>query len=108
MQVGRLEEMDQSRVNHIEKINKVQNVSNDNKVDPDEKYKNLEESPNKVSESEIILENVKFGFNSATKEFFVRVEKGGLEYQFPTEQIMRLKEHLKEDLENQLNNTQES
>ena len=108
MQLGRLEEMDQSRVNNIEKISKVQNIQNDERIKPDEKYKNLQESPNKITSNEVILDNVKFGFNSKTKEFFVRVSKDGLEYQFPTEQIMRLKEHLKEDLENKLNNIQES
>jgi len=104
MQLGRLEEMDQSRVNHTEKISKVQNVTNQDRIEPDEQYKNVKESENKIVSNEVILDNVKFGFNSKTKEFFVRVSKDGLEYQFPTEQIMRLKEHLKEDLENKLNN----
>ena len=104
MQLGRLEEMDQSRVNHTERISKVQHVTNEDKIDPDEQYKNVKESENKITSDEVILDNVKFGFNSKTKEFFVRVSKDGLEYQFPTEQIMRLKEHLKEDLENKLNN----
>ncbi len=99
MQLGRLEEMDQSRVNNIEKISKVQNIGEEERVNPDEQYKNIQESPNKVVSNEVILDNVKFGFNTKTKDFFVRVSKDGLEYQFPTEQIMRLKEHLKEDLE---------
>jgi hypothetical protein len=107
MQLGRLEEMDQSRINHTEKISKVQNVGEENKLKPDEKYKNVQESQNKIIENEVILDNVKFGFNSTTKDFFVRISKDGLEYQFPTEQIMRLKEHLKDELENKLNNTQE-
>jgi small-conductance mechanosensitive channel len=104
MQLGRLEEMDQSRVNNIEKISKVQNIGEEERVNPDEQYKNIQESPNKVVSNEVILDNVKFGFNTKTKDFFVRVSKDGLEYQFPTEQIMRLKEHLKEDLENKINN----
>ena len=107
MQLGRLEEMDQSRINHTEKISKIQNVGEENKIKPDEKYKNVQESQNKISANEVILDNVKFGFNNETKDFFVRVSKDGLEYQYPTEQIMRLKEHLKEDLENKLNNIQE-
>jgi small-conductance mechanosensitive channel len=105
MQLGRLEEMDQSKVNHIEKINKIQNVNQHDKVLPEDRYKNEEENQNQISPNEVILDNVKFGFNQKTKEFFVRVSKQGLEYQFPTEQIMRLKEHLKEDLERQLNKT---
>ena len=107
MQLGRLEEMDQSRINHTEKISKVQNVGEENKLKPDEKYKNIQESQNKITANEVILDNVKFGFNSETKDFFVRISKDGLEYQFPTEQIMRLKEHLKDELENKLNNIQE-
>ena len=104
MQLGRLEEMDQSRIDHINKISKVQNINEQDKILPDERYKNLQESENKVSSNEVILDNVKFGFNTKTQEFFVRVSKEGLEYQFPTEQIMKLKEHLKENLEKKLNN----
>jgi hypothetical protein len=99
MQLGRLEEMDQARVNYVEKVNKVQNINEHDKVLPEDRYKNLKENNNKISANEIMLDNVKFGFNKKTQEFFVRVSKEGLEYQFPTEQIMRLKEHLKEDLE---------
>jgi len=104
MQLGRLEEMDQSKLNHIEKISKVQNINEQDKVVPEERYKHLKKSENEVATNEVILDNVKFGFNTKTKEFFVRVSKEGLEYQFPTEQIMRLKEYLKENLEQKLNN----
>jgi len=104
MQLGRLEEMDQARVNHVEKLNKVKTVDQHDKILPEDRYKHHEESSSKQVQNEVILDNVKFGFNSSTKEFFVRVSKDGLEYQFPTEQIMRLKEHLKEDLDKHLNN----
>lgn len=104
MQLGRLEEMDQSRVNHIEKISKVQNINEQEKILPEERYKNEQDSKNKLAVNEVILDNVKFGFNTKTQEFFVRVSKDGLEYQFPTEQIMKLKEHLKESLEDNLKN----
>ena len=100
MQLGRLEEMDQARLNHVEKINKVKNINEQDKILPEERYKDQKESVNKNVRNEVLLDNVKFGFNKNTKEFFVRVSKNGLEYQFPTEQIMRLKEYIKEDLEN--------
>ena len=100
MQLGRLEEMDQARLNHVEKINKVKNVNEQDKILPEERYKDQKESVNKNITNEVLLDNVKFGFNKKSKEFFVRVSKNGLEYQFPTEQIMRLKEYIKEDLEN--------
>ena len=100
MQLGRLEDMDQANLNHVEKISKIQNVNERDKIMPDEKYKNLDETKNKVKSNEVILDHVKFGFNKDTKEFFLRISKNGLEYQFPTEQIMRLKEHLKDELDN--------
>jgi len=100
MQLGRLEDMDQANLNHVEKISKIQNVNERDKIMPDEKYKNLDETKNKVKGNEVILDHVKFGFNKDTKEFFLRISKNGLEYQFPTEQIMRLKEHLKDELDN--------
>ena len=49
-----------------------------------------------------MLDNVKFGFDVESKEFFVRISKEGVDYQFPTDQIMRLKAHLQETLDEQL------
>jgi uncharacterized FlaG/YvyC family protein len=102
MQVGRLEEIDQSKLNHIEKISKVEVAEAKHKVVPDEKYKNIREQDNKIAKNEVILDNVKFGFDTETKEFFVKISHNGLEQQFPTEQIMKLKAHFKEVLD-QLN-----
>ncbi|MEA3288570.1 MAG: flagellin [Campylobacterota bacterium] len=93
MQIGRLEMIDQAQVDHVTKISKIQEAEEKVKVDPDEKYKNLQ---NKVDDNtnDVILDNVKFGFNEETKEFFVRVTKGDIEYQYPTEDMFRLKQSL--------------
>lgn len=107
MQLGRLEDMDQAKINHVEKLSKVKVVEEQDKILPDEVYKHEDESQHKIYTNEVILDNVKFGFNSKTKEFFLRVQKEGIEYQFPTEQIMRLKEYLKDDLKQYLNKSQE-
>jgi len=47
-----------------------------------------------------MLDNVKFGYNSDTKDFFVRITKGSVEYQYPTEDMMNLKKNLMEAYKN--------
>jgi hypothetical protein len=95
MQIGRLEMIDQAKGEYIDKINKIQETDEKVKVDPDDKYKNAQ-SQNEPEKNDVILDNVKFGFNPDTKEFFVRVKKGDKEYQFPTEDMMKLKKSLME------------
>lgn len=102
MQLGRLEQMDQAKVDHLTKISKIETVDKEQSIVPDEKYKNLQSTVNKENPNEVILDNVKFGFDSESNEFFVRIEKNGSDYQFPTEQILRMKSHLQESLEDQL------
>ena len=93
MQLGRLEMMEQAQVDYVSKISKIQETDQKAKVDPDEKYKNLltKDIP---SDNETILDNVKFGYNSDTNEFFVRITKGDKEYQYPTEDMFKLKKSL--------------
>ena len=100
MQLGRLEIMDQSAVDHVSKISQVENLEKKHKVDPDDRYKNLTKQANRVVSNEVILDNVKFGFDKETKQFFVRIEGGAMELQFPTEQIMKMKAHFKEAVDN--------
>ncbi len=99
MQLGRLEVMDQSAVDHVSKISKVENLEKKHTVDPDEQYKNLMSQDNKIESNEVILDNVKFGFDKETQQFFVRVDGNAMELQFPTEQIMKMKAHFKEAIE---------
>ncbi|MEA3553836.1 MAG: flagellin [Campylobacterota bacterium] len=93
MQIGRLEMMEQAQVDYVSKISKIQEADQKTKVDPDEKYKNLlnKDIP---TNNETILDNVKFGYNEDTNEFFVRITKGNQEYQYPTEDMFRLKKSL--------------
>jgi len=95
MQLGRLEMMDQAQVDYVSKISKIQETDKKTKVDPDEKYKD-ETRKLEVAENEVMLDNVKFGYNSETKDFFVRIVKGDMEYQYPTEDMMKLKQSLME------------
>ena len=93
MQIGRLEMMEQSQVDYVSKISKIQEAEKKTKVDPDEKYKDLQSSVVEDN-NETILDNVKFGYNSDTNEFFVRIKKGNQEYQYPTEDMFKLKKSL--------------
>jgi len=95
MQLGRLETMDQAQVDYVAKVSKIQEADQKNKIDPEEQYKNATtkvETPN----NEVILDNVKFGYNSKTNDFFVRIKKGDVEHQYPTEDMMKLKQSLME------------
>ena len=99
MQIGRLEIMDQAKVEYVEKISKVQEADKKAKVDPDDKYKNVQAQLDS-STNEVILDNVKFGYNIETKDFFVRIQKGASQYQYPTEDMMKLKKNLMEAYQN--------
>lgn len=95
MQLGRLETMDQAQTEHVAKISKIQETDQKAKIDPEEQYKNASakvEAPN----NEIILDNVKFGYNSDTNDFFVRIQKGEVIHQYPTEDMMKLKKALED------------
>jgi uncharacterized FlaG/YvyC family protein len=93
MQLGRLEMMDQSKVDYVSKISKIQETDQKTKIDPDEKYKNASAKV-EAPDNEVILDNVKFGYNSDTNDFFVRIKKGDAEFQYPTEDMMKLKQSL--------------
>ena len=102
MQLGRVEIIDQAKVDHIEKLNKVASVDKEHTIVPDEQYKNAGNQVTGKETKEVMLDNVKFGFDTESKEFFVRISKEGVDYQFPTDQIMRLKAHLQETLDKEL------
>jgi len=99
MELGRLDFMDQAQVDYVSKISKIQETDKKTTVDPDEQYKNVQ---NKISanENEVILNNVEFGYNTDTKDFFVRITKGDAQYQYPTEDMMNLKKSLMEAYSN--------
>ncbi len=102
MQLGRLEIMDQAAVEHVSKISKVENLEKKSTVEPDEKYKNLSEQVNTIESNEVMLDNVKFGYDKEAKQFFVRVTTDGIDHQFPTEQIMKMKAQFLQSLNQEL------
>ncbi len=49
------------------------------------------ESQNLNSQYEVVLANTNFGFNNQSKDFYVKVQRGDIENQYPTEQMMKMK-----------------
>lgn len=100
MEIGRTTNVDAAQANHVEKVNSVNEVDDKHKVVSDDQYKNVQGSVNNIETNEVILDNVRFGYNKDSKDFFVKVTRGEAEYKYPTEDMMRVKAFILNDLEN--------
>ena len=96
MELSRTAEIEQAQATHVEKIQKVKEVDEQHKVVADEEYKKTRTPEIMTEPNEVILDNVKFGYNKRSQDFFVKVTRGDNEYKFPTDQMMKLKAHLLE------------
>ena len=101
MEIGRIAEIDNSKVNNLEKIQKVNSVDEKNKVIQEDEYKKALGTSGDVEKNEIILDNVRFGYNKSSKDFFVKVTRGDAEYKYPTEDMMKVKAYILQELEAQ-------
>lgn len=103
MEIGRIAEIDNSKVNNLEKIEKISNVDEKNKVIQEDEYK--KSLGTDISDrNEVILDNVKFGYNKSSKDFFVKITRAEAEYKYPTEDMMKIKAFLIEELEKSIKN----
>ncbi len=105
MELGRVAEIDNAKMNQIEKSQKVSEVNTKERIVPDEKYKNAQPSAQISDKNEVILDNVRFGYNKNSQDFFVKVTRGEAEYKYPTEDMMRVKAQLLQELESKLKQT---
>lgn len=98
MEIGRVAEIDNAKVNNLQKLEKVSNVDEKNKVIQDDQYKKSlgTQAPNNANE--VLLDNVTFGYNKNSKDFFVKVTRGESVYKYPTEDMMKVKALLLEEL----------
>lgn len=99
MEIGRVAEIDNSRLNNVEKMQKVSNVDEKTKVIQEDEYKKALGSKGIEDKNEVILDNVKFGYNKSSKDFFVKVTRGEAEYKYPTEDMMKVKAYILQELE---------
>lgn len=98
MEIGRISDIDNAQTNHVSKVAKVQEVDKKTEVIDDEKYKKNESKTYSEETNEVILDNVKFGYNKQSKDFFVKIVRGDAEYKYPTEDMMKVKAYLLDSL----------
>jgi hypothetical protein len=92
MEVGRTAIVEQARENHIEKVQKVQEVKDTNELVVDHnKYKEANNVLPDKNVSEVLIDNVSFGFNVESEDFFIKLEKGDKIYKYPTDDMMRIR-----------------
>ena len=110
MEVGMVPKIDQFSDNKALEIQKVQSSSKSSEVTNEDKLEQITQEAiskqkevseaNKVEKAqvstpsakfEVVLANTNFGFNDSSKDFYVKVERGNSENQYPTEDMMRVK-----------------
>ena len=99
MEIGRVAEIDNAKLNNIEKTQKIGNVDEKNKVIQEDEYKKALGNQSSSDKNEVILDNVRFGYNKSSKDFFVKVTRGEAEYKYPTEDMMKVKAYIIQELE---------
>ena len=108
MELGNIPKIDQFKDNKAVEMQQVKSTSNLAKTDEQRELKEIQkksidqakensdvqkaqnESASK-SKYEVVLSNTNFGFNNSSQDFFVRVERGNSENQYPTEEMMKIK-----------------
>ena len=100
MEIGRVADIDNAKVNNIEKVQKINTVDDKNKVIQDDEYKKTLGSEQVLAKNEVMLDNVKFGYNKSSKDFFIKITRAEAEYKYPTEDMMKVKAFILQELEN--------
>ncbi len=99
MELSRVANIDQSKANNVEKIEKVSEVKTQENVIQDDKYKKSIGNSQIIERNEVMLDNIKFGYNKSSKDFFVKITRGEAEYKYPTEDMMKMKAFLLQEFE---------
>lgn len=99
MEIGRVAEIDNAKLNNSEKVQKISEVNDKNKVIQDDEYKKSVGNQDSGEKNEVILDNIRFGYNKNSRDFFVKVTRGDAEYKYPTEDMMKVKAFILQELE---------
>ncbi len=99
MQVGRVAVVDNAKTNNVEKNEKITNLNEKSKVIQEDEYKKTLGSQTGSDKNEVILDNVRFGYNKDSRDFFVKITRGEAEYKYPTEDMMKVKAYILQELE---------
>lgn len=99
MQVSRVAVVDNAKTNNVEKNEKITNLNEKSKVIQEDEYKKTLGSQTGSDKNEVILDNVRFGYNKDSRDFFVKITRGESEYKYPTEDMMKVKAYILQELE---------
>ena len=107
MEFGPIPALNEFRMETAKKIEVVNEIDPTKIIDNNREPKEVLEvqkdkinDPSKVKEvkkgdfstyNEVTLTNLSFGYNEESKDFFVKVQRGDFEAQYPTDEMMRLK-----------------
>ncbi|NQY54509.1 MAG: flagellin [Campylobacteraceae bacterium] len=94
MELGRVHNIENERVNQVERSTKVKEIDKDTKIIDHEEYKKANKDQEVIVLNEVVIDNIKFGYNKASKDFFIKVTRGDAEFRYPTEDMMKVKAHL--------------
>ena len=95
MELGNIPKIDQFKDNKAVEMQQVKSTSNLAKTDEQKELKEIQNESTSKSKYEVTLSNTNFGFNNSSQDFFVRVERGTAENQYPTEDMMRVKAQMR-------------
>lgn len=102
MEIGRVAQIDLAKENYDVKSKEVANVNQKHKAIEEEEYKKSLSVDADSRLNEVILDNIQFGYNKKSKDFFVKITRGDMERKYPTEDMMRVKAFLLEEMEKRL------
>lgn len=108
MELGIRPNIDQYKENATIELQQVKSTSNSAKTDEqkelqqiqkksienakdDTKAESIKNDSATQSRYEVVMSNTNFGFNTSSEDFYVKVSRGNVENQYPTEDMMRVK-----------------
>lgn len=104
MEIGRVAQIDNAKENYEIKTKQVSSVEEKVKTIQEDEYKKNSSKEPTSELNEVILDNIKFGYNRESKDFFVKIIRGDIENKYPTEDMMKIKAFLIEELEKSIKN----
>ena len=85
---------DSASINNKKDLEQVQQEAI-SKGKKNEAVEQIKVDPSKVAAKyESLISNIDFGYNKESRDFYVKVERGNIENQYPTEGMMRVKAYV--------------
>ncbi|MFW2604664.1 hypothetical protein [Aliarcobacter butzleri] len=108
MEYGMVSKLSQFTDNKALEVQKVQTSSQSAEIKNRQNLESIQEKSKESSNAsqvqnqksatsqkyEVLLTNTNFGYNVNSRDFFVKVERGKVENQYPTEQMMKIKAYI--------------